>query len=68
MRVVFSSTIAGAIVGLPAMVILAHLLGGQGGALGLVAGEVAVTAIQLRAIIRLMREPSPKDRTEEIPS
>ncbi|UUL77758.1 polysaccharide biosynthesis C-terminal domain-containing protein [Pseudarthrobacter sp. Fe7] len=68
MRVVFSSTIAGAVVGLPAMVILAHLMGGQGGALGLVAGEIAVTAIQLRAIIRLMREPSPKDRTEDIPS
>lgn len=68
MRTVFSSTIAGAIVGLPAMVILAHLMGGPGGALGLVVGEVAVTVIQLRAIIRLLREPSPQDRTEEIPS
>lgn len=68
MRVVFSSTITGALVGLPAMVILAHLMGGPGGALGLAVGEIAVTLIQLRAIMRLLRETSPKDRTEEIPS
>lgn len=53
MRIVFSSTIAGAVLGLPAMIILSGLMGGAGGALGLVIGEVAVTLIQLRAIRRL---------------
>ena len=68
MPIVFSSTIAGAVVGLPAMVILAHLLGGQGGALGLVLGEVAVTAIQMRAIVSLLRDKTPEDKTEDISS
>ncbi|WP_285240739.1 polysaccharide biosynthesis C-terminal domain-containing protein [Pseudarthrobacter sp. MEB009] len=59
MRVVFYSTIVGAVLGLPAMIILSGLMGGQGGALGLVIGEVAVTVIQLLAILRLVRGEAP---------
>jgi O-antigen/teichoic acid export membrane protein len=68
MRVVFSSTITGAVVGLPAMIILSGLMGGPGGALGLAIGEIAVTAIQLRAVLQLLRDKAPEDRTEEVPS
>lgn len=68
MRVVFSSTITGAVVGLPAMIILSGLMGGAGGALGLAIGEIAVTAIQLRAVLQLLQDKAPEDRTEEVPS
>jgi O-antigen/teichoic acid export membrane protein len=68
MRVVFSSTIAGAVVGLPAMMILSTLMGGQGGALGLVIGEIAVTAIQVRAILQLHRNKTPDSNVEEVSS
>jgi O-antigen/teichoic acid export membrane protein len=68
MRVVFSSTITGAVVGLPAMMILSTLMGGQGGALGLVIGEIAVTAIQVRAILQLHRNKAPDSNVEEVPS
>ncbi|MET1088092.1 MAG: hypothetical protein ABWY04_13380 [Arthrobacter sp.] len=59
MKTVLSSTIAGAVVGLPAMIILAGIMGGEGGALGLVIGEVAVTGIQLWSIFQLLRKPAP---------
>lgn len=68
MRVVFSSTITGAVVGLPAMIVLSSLMGGAGGALGLAIGEIAVTAIQLRAVLQLLQDKAPEDRTEEVPS
>jgi O-antigen/teichoic acid export membrane protein len=68
MRVVFSSTITGAVVGLPAMIILSSLMGGQGGALGLVIGEIAVTVIQVRAILRLHQDKAPDNKVEEVPS
>lgn len=64
MRVVFVSTIVGAVVGLPAMIFLSMVMGGQGGALGLVIGEVAVTAIQARAILQLLRDRKPDDKVE----
>lgn len=57
MRTVLSSTIAGAVVGVPAMVILAGLMGGQGGALGLALGEIVVTAIQMRVVMQLLKDP-----------
>lgn len=68
MRTVFASTIAGAVVGLPAMIILAHLMGGQGGALGLAIGEVAVTIIQLRAILGILRDKASDEKVEGVPS
>lgn len=68
MKAVFASTITGAVVGLPAMAILSSLMGVQGGALGLAIGEVAVTAIQLRAIVQLLGHKTPEDRNEEVPS
>lgn len=64
MRVVFTSTIAGAVVGLPAMIVLAGLMGGQGGALGLAIGEILVTAIQFAAVLRLIRAKAPEDKVE----
>lgn len=68
MKAVFASTITGAVVGLPAMAILSSLMGVQGGALGLAIGEVAVTLIQLRAIVQLLGDKAPEDRNEEVPS
>jgi hypothetical protein len=50
------------------MMILSSLMGGQGGALGLVIGEIAVTAIQVRAILQLHRNKAPDSNVEEVPS
>lgn len=49
-RVVFWSTVAGASVGLPAMMFLAWRMEGAGGALGLAIGEFVVCAVQCAAI------------------
>lgn len=68
MRTVLTSTIAGAVVGLPAMIVLAGLMGGQGGALGLTIGELAVTIIQLRVVFRLARGAAPIRKGEGVPS
>ena len=54
-RAVFWSTVAGAAVGLPAMLALSISLQGAGGALGLAIGEFVVCAVQAIALLGLMR-------------
>lgn len=68
MRTVLTSTIAGAAVGVPAMFILASLMGGQGGALGLALGEVVVTAIQVFVVLRLLKDPEAKRAAKQVTS
>lgn len=55
-RIVFWSTVIGAIIGLPSMIILSRIYDGLGGALGLAIGEFVVTAIQLIALISIRTE------------
>jgi hypothetical protein len=57
MRTVLTSTIAGAVVGVPAMIVLSALMGGPGGGLGLALGEIVVTVIQLRVVLRMLSDP-----------
>lgn len=54
-RDVLWSTVAGAAIGLPAMVVLSSQMQGAGGALGLAIGEFVVCAVQGVAIIRVFR-------------
>jgi O-antigen/teichoic acid export membrane protein len=55
-RAVFWSTVAGAVIGLPAMLILATVLQGAGGALGLAIGEFVVCAVQGVALLGYSRK------------
>ncbi|WP_457950670.1 lipopolysaccharide biosynthesis protein [Pseudarthrobacter sp. alpha12b] len=66
MRTVLTSTISGALVGVPAMIILAGLMGGPGGALGLALGEIVVTAIQMRIVLRMLRDPDVNSATKQV--
>ena len=50
-RAVFWSTVAGATVGLPAMLVLSTFMQGAGGALGLAIGEFVVCAVQGAALL-----------------
>lgn len=50
-RAVFWSTVAGAAIGLPAMLFLSTLMQGAGGALGLAIGEFVVCAVQGVALL-----------------
>ncbi|MDQ0673458.1 O-antigen/teichoic acid export membrane protein [Pseudarthrobacter siccitolerans] len=68
MRTVLSSTVSGAVVGVPAMIILTGLFGGQGGALGLALGEIVVTAIQMRVVLHLLREPESDSASKQAAS
>ncbi|GAA1744118.1 lipopolysaccharide biosynthesis protein [Microbacterium paludicola] len=52
-RDLFVSVISGAVVGVPATLILAGLLGAPGGAIGLASAEAVVLAVQLGYVIRL---------------
>lgn len=47
---VFWSTLVGAAVGIPAMAYFSSVFGGEGGALGLALGEIAVCAVQFACI------------------
>lgn len=66
LRVVFWSTIAGAVIGLPAMFALSSLMQGAGGALGLAIGELVVCMVQGGAILSHLRasETQPLLHTE----
>ncbi len=68
MRAVLTSTIAGAAVGVPAMFILTAFMGGQGGALGLALGEIVVTAIQIRVILTLLKDPDVNSTAKTVTS
>lgn len=68
MRTVLTSTIAGAVVGVPAMIILAASMGGQGGALGLALGEIVVTVVQLRVVFRLLKDPDANNAAKQVAS
>lgn len=52
-RVVFRSTIAGAVIGLPLMAYLAYVFGAAGCAAGLAIGELVVAVMQAWALARL---------------
>lgn len=56
-RAVLCSTVAGAGIGLPAMVILGQTMQGTGAAVGLAIGELVVCCVQGAAIIRLQKNP-----------
>jgi O-antigen/teichoic acid export membrane protein len=68
MRAVLTSTVSGALVGIPAMIILAGLMGEAGGALGLALGEIVVTVIQLRVVLRLLRQPDADNSSQQVAS
>lgn len=60
-RVVFGSTVAGAVVGIPMVALLVWALGPVGAALGLLAGEVAACGMQVAPTVRRMREAATLD-------
>ena len=68
MRTVLTSTVSGALVGIPAMIILAGLMGGTGGALGLAVGEIVVTVIQMRVVLVLLRHPDSDNCSQRVAS
>lgn len=58
--VVLRSTVLGALVGVPAILLLSDLHGAVGGAAGLAATEALVLSYQLAAGWRLFRDPAPR--------
>jgi O-antigen/teichoic acid export membrane protein len=63
MKIVFWSTIAGAAVGLPAILFLSITMQGTGGAMGLTIGELVVTAIQVIALLPSRRRRKLQEAT-----
>jgi O-antigen/teichoic acid export membrane protein len=61
-RVVFWSTVVGASIGVPALAVLATLMGGAGGAWGLALGEWAVCLFQAVVLVRILTKGTGRRR------